>query len=346
MTKRKEYQVNLVSPGTLDENIHYGPFSRDWWETRRTNNTSETSGLYPIRINMRTLVILRNKQFIITVVKGHPDCLQQPGYICEAGDLTSAIFNNPSAAVTTLYQRLFNNNTRFSGSLIMGHDKIEISKQLLEGVIFRPFGCFIGKFWLFVYGIDVSSDEQLYYAGSGFKSSFMYSIGQEKKRTLFVQEIKKKNSTVDMYQNFELQFTHVGNNPNDVWQKVGVLQEYRGVDLFGISHPQIQTFIQMLLVPRCQPEEWLIINKMQALWNYHLRKFTLASIQWNEFFIKWHNEAKTVVEITTSLKKIYPPDYTFKEREMRAWRAMLNHAGCANITPYAKEISPISNFEN
>ena len=60
---------------------------------------------------MRTLVILRNTQFIITVVKGHPDCLQQPGYICEAGDLTSVIFSNPSAAVTILYQWLFNNGS-------------------------------------------------------------------------------------------------------------------------------------------------------------------------------------------------------------------------------------------
>ena len=163
----------------------------------------------------------------------------------------------------------------------MGHDNVEISEQLLEGVVFRPFCCFIGIFWLFIYGIGVSSEEQLYHAGSGFKSSFMYSFGKgkENKRTLFVQEINKKNSTIKMYQDFELRFTHIGNNPNDVWQKVGVLQKHRGIDLFGISHPQIQTFIQTLLIPRCKPEEWYIINKMQALWNYHLRKFTLASIQ-------------------------------------------------------------------
>ncbi|PKY37420.1 hypothetical protein RhiirA4_450272 [Rhizophagus irregularis] len=261
---------------------------------------------------MRTLVVLRNVQFIITVVKGHPNSLQQPGYICKAGDLTSAIFNNPSAAVTTLYQRLFNNSTKFSGSLIMGHNKVEISEQLLKGVIFRLFGYFIGKFWLFVYRIGVSSDKQLYYADSGFKSSFMYSIGKEKQRVLFVQEINTKNSIVNMYQDFELWFTYVGNNPNNVWQKIDVLQKYRDIDIFGIT-----------------------------LWNYHLRKFTLASIQWNEFFIKWYNEIKRVIELITSLKKIYLPDYIFNEREMRAWRAILNHAGCVNITPYTKEISPL-----
>lgn len=293
---------------------------------------------------MKTMVILQNVHFFITVIQGHTSVLQQPGYICEAGDLKSAIFNNPSAAITSLYQQLFKSGTRFSGSLIMGHDKAEINEQLLKDVIFCPFCCFNGKFWLFVYGIGISSDEQLYYAGSGFRSSFYYSIGAEKKRTLFVQEINEKNSTVKMYQNFELQFTYVGNSPNDVWQKVGILQEHKGVDLFGISHPQIQTFIQTLLIPKCLPEEWHIIDKMQALWNYHLRKYTIASIQWNEFFIKWYDEAKTVIEITTSLKKLYPPNYIIKEREMRAWRAMLNHAGCTDITPYTKEISPVSYF--
>jgi hypothetical protein len=301
MGKRKEYQVSLISSGFLDKNLHYGPFSRDWWETRHT--TAEISGLYPIRINMKTLVILRNTQFIVTVVKGHPGSLQQPGYICEAGDSRSIIFSNPSAAITTLYQQLFNNNSRFSGPLIMGHDKTEISEQLLEGVDFRPFCCFIGKFWLFVYGIGISFEEQLYHAGSGFRSSFAYTVGKDKHRTLFVQEINKKNSTIKMFQDFELKFTHVGNNPNDVWQKVGILQEHKGVDLFGISHPQIQPFIQTLLIPKCQPEEWHNINKMQALWNHHLRKFTLASIEWSGFFIEWYNETKTVIEITTSLKK-------------------------------------------
>jgi len=342
MVKRKEYQVSLISLGFINENLHYGPFSRDWWETRCTNNTTNSPGLYPIRINMKTLVILQNTHFFITVIQGHTCFLQQPGYICEAEDLKSAVFNNPSGAVTTLYQQLFKSGTKFSGPLIMGHDKMEIGEQLLKDVNFRPFCCFIGKFWLFVYGVGISSNEQLYYAGPGFKSSFYYSIGVKKERTLFVQEINKKNATVKMYQDFELKYTYIGNDPNDVWRKVGILQGHRGVDIFGISHPQIQTFIQTLLIPKCLPEEWHIVNKMQALWNYHLRKYTLASIQWNEFFNEWYSETRTVIEITTSLKKLYPPNYTFKEREIRAWRAMLSHAGCTNITPYKKDTSPVS----
>ena len=58
-----------------------------------------------------------------------------------------------------------------------------------------------------------------------------------------------------------------------------------------------------------------ILLTMESLWNYHLRKCTLAP--WNEFFIQWYNAKKTIIEITSALKKIYPPNYEFKEREMR-----------------------------
>ena len=68
MGKRKEYQVSLFSLGFIDENLHYGPFSRDWWETRCIKNTTKPSGLYPIRINMKTLVILQNTHFFIAVI--------------------------------------------------------------------------------------------------------------------------------------------------------------------------------------------------------------------------------------------------------------------------------------
>jgi hypothetical protein len=180
MGKQKEYQVNLVSFGFIDENLHYGPFSRDWWETRCVKNTTKIPNLYPICINMKTLVILQNTHFFVTVIQGHIGSLQQPGYIYEAGDLKSAVFNNPSGTITTLYQQLFKSNTRFSGSLIMGYDKMEIGEQLLKNVNFRPFCCCLGKFWLFVYGIGISSDEQLYYTSPGFRSSFYYSIGANK----------------------------------------------------------------------------------------------------------------------------------------------------------------------
>ncbi|RHZ49465.1 hypothetical protein Glove_520g3 [Diversispora epigaea] len=339
MSRRKEFQVSLVSLGFLNADLHFGSFSQNWWESRQDNITDNgTSSLYPIRINMKTLVFLQNTPFIITVVQDHDRFLQRPGYICEAKDKKSEILDNPSAAITTLYQQIFQSKTRFSGPLIMGHDNIEISKQLLTGVTFRPFYFLNGKLWLFIFGIGISDEEQFHYTGTGFKSSFISTTGAEKKRTLFVQEINKKKFIIKIYQNFELISTHIDNSPDSVWQKVGMLQGYKGTDLFGISHPKFQSVIQKLRTPKCQPEEWHIMDKMEILWNYHLRKFTLASIQWHEFFLEWHSEQKTIIEFTT-IKKLYPQNYTFKDREMRAWRAMLSHAGCTDITPYTKDIS-------
>src|SRR5688572_10809926 len=100
MSKKKEYQVSLNSLGFLDENLHFGPFSRNWWETRQTNNTE----LYPIRVNMKTTVILRGTEFTLTIVQGNSNSLQQPGYICEAKGKKGIVFDNSSAAITTLYQ--------------------------------------------------------------------------------------------------------------------------------------------------------------------------------------------------------------------------------------------------
>ncbi|CAJ0836160.1 11_t:CDS:2, partial [Entrophospora sp. SA101] len=257
MSKRKSYPVSLITLGHLKENLHFGDFSQYWWETRQTDNDSI---LYPIRINMKTLVILNKTHFFITIIEGHKDCLHKPGYICEANNLTSDIFDNVSAAVTTLYKQLFpSSETKFSGPLIIGHDKPEINNQLLTDVIFCPFNCMYNKFTIFIYGIGVSSDDGMCNVGPGFKSSFVCVIGFEKKKTLFVQEINYKNSIVKIYQDHKLMSTHVGSNPNDVWEKVGYLKNHK--------------------VPKCLPEEWNIASKMEHLWNYHLRKCTLASYE-------------------------------------------------------------------
>jgi hypothetical protein len=294
---------------------------------------------------MKTLVILNKTHFFITVVEGYKDCLHKPGYICEANSLTSNIFDNASAAINTLYKQLFPfSETKYSGPLIMGHDKPEINDLLLTDVMFHPFNCMYNKFTVFIYGIGASSDDEMYNVGPGFKSAFVCMIGYEKKSTLFVQEINYENSIVKIYQDHELVSTYVGSSPNDVWEKVGYLKNHKGIDLFSINQSQVQSFLQMIHVPTCLPEEWNMAGKMEPLWNYHLRKCTLASVPWNEFFIEWYNDKKTTIEITTALKKIYPPNHEFKEREMRAWRAMLSHAGCTNITPYTHYISTVSYF--
>ncbi|CAJ0750034.1 22472_t:CDS:10, partial [Entrophospora sp. SA101] len=186
--------------------------------------------------------------------------------MCEANGLASDVFDNSSAAII---------------------------HYINKDITFHPFNCIYDKFTIFIYGIGASSDDELYYAGPGFKS-FICKIGSKKKSTLFVQDIKNNNSTVKIYQDNNLMSTHVGSDPNDVWEKIGYLKNYKSIDWFGINQPQVQSFIQTMHIPKCLPEEWNNVNKMETLWNYYLRKCTLASVQWSEFFIKWQSEKNSI----------------------------------------------------
>jgi hypothetical protein len=69
------------------------------------------------------------------------------------------IFSNSSAAITSTYQEIFSNKTKFSGSLIMGHNKPEINQQILVDVTFHPFNCMFSNIQLLVYGIDTFTKE-------------------------------------------------------------------------------------------------------------------------------------------------------------------------------------------
>ncbi|CAJ0825365.1 9542_t:CDS:1 [Entrophospora sp. SA101] len=268
MSRSKDYPVSLISVGSLKENLHFGDFSQNWWETRQSNNSNDIDNisiLYPIRIGMETMVILNETRFFITVVQGCEGSLYQPGYICEVNGKKSEVFSNSSAAITNTYQELFSSKSKFSGPLIMGHNKSKINEQILADITFYPFNCMFSNIKLFAYGIGAFTKDHLDNTGPGFKSSFVYLIGAKKIKTLFVQEINEKNSSVKMYQNYNLVFTYIGNSPNNVWEKVGILSQHKGIDLFGITSPQVQSYIQKFRVPKCLPEEWIIEEKMKPL---------------------------------------------------------------------------------
>ena len=80
MSKNKDY---LVLVGSLEEILHFGDFSQNWWETRQainSNDVGSVSVLYPICINMKISVILNGTEFFITVVQGCESSPYQPGY--------------------------------------------------------------------------------------------------------------------------------------------------------------------------------------------------------------------------------------------------------------------------
>src|ERR1051325_741863 len=120
MTKDKNYDVSLVSVGTIDPELHFGPFSLEWWIVCN----QEMEFLVPICLHMKVVVLLNEHDFILTVVKGSKEHPERPGYICTCESFyTTEPSNSSTNAISTVYQQLFRTKTKFSGPMIMGFDK-------------------------------------------------------------------------------------------------------------------------------------------------------------------------------------------------------------------------------
>ncbi|CAG8687776.1 17573_t:CDS:1, partial [Funneliformis caledonium] len=111
MTKDKNYDVSLVSVGTIDSELHFGPFSYEWWIVCN----QEMEFLVPIRLHMKVVTHLSGHDFILTVVKGNREHFEQPGYICTCESFyTTEPSISSSNAISTVYQQMFHTKTRFS----------------------------------------------------------------------------------------------------------------------------------------------------------------------------------------------------------------------------------------
>ncbi|GBB96388.1 hypothetical protein RclHR1_02740019 [Rhizophagus clarus] len=165
MPKQKEYSVSLISAGKLIESLHYGPYAREWWLARPTNNNMVNIPFYPICFGMKTLTTINKRDFIITVVQGNTENTTdpnynefQPGYICQSKGLCSNVCNSSSLAITSIYQKAFSNKTKHAGPLIMGFDIPHISETLLSDVHFHPFAFKIENLSIMVFSIGVSKN--------------------------------------------------------------------------------------------------------------------------------------------------------------------------------------------
>jgi hypothetical protein len=76
------------------------------------------------------------------------------------------------------------------------------------------------------------------------------------------------------------------------------------------------------------------------IYNYHLKKRTIANVNWFYFFDTWKNQS-TIIELKMALQNFYPTNHVFNVREIAAWRAMLKATGCTEISPFEKEKSNV-----
>ncbi|RHZ82295.1 hypothetical protein Glove_109g253 [Diversispora epigaea] len=161
----------------------------------------------------------------------------------------------------------------------------------------------------------------------------------EKKQSIFVSRFEEKKCIVEIYQESILKKQFFDKTPDEVWKKIGLLQKFTGVQLFGLDNPIIEKLIQQYQVPKCTPDDWNNEFILKQLFDYYVKRRTIANADWRSFFKTWNESENPVIELEPSLCAIYPSGYEFNDRELGAWKTMLHAIGATNITPWSQEES-------
>lgn len=341
MAKRiRQAQVTLLELGALDETLHYGPYSRYWWRTNKVFDNKDIT-YFPIRIGQKTKVVLNDREFVITIAVGYSNNPYLPGYNCQSDTFyTETPVHDPSTAISSIYTRIFNTKTRYSGPLIIGWTDRDIVSQLLVDVSFFPFFFNLGQFKIFVFGIGSSSREDWNQGGSGYQSSLIHIYG--KKQGLYISSIEDDICKVEVYQDSQLKKSVEGVSPNDVWENFSI-NKYDGVQLFGLDYVITQRLIKQHRIPTCTPNQWKDFSFIKTLYDYHVKRRTLSNISWHNLFITWLAQESNIIELNSALIPLYPKDYQFSNRELNAWRSMFRAAGAYDITPWLYTESKVHN---
>ncbi|POG60936.1 hypothetical protein GLOIN_2v1708609 [Rhizophagus irregularis DAOM 181602=DAOM 197198] len=157
--KAREIVVTLLVVGSILLDLHYGPYSRLWWQKNSDNKENEISNYFPIRIGQTTKAVLNEMDFYTTILLGNSENSFAPGFICTSGVFSSSVESSSSAAVSNLYASIFQKRTRFSGPLVIGWNDKDIISQLSQNISFFPFSFLLGKYLIFVYSIGTSLRE-------------------------------------------------------------------------------------------------------------------------------------------------------------------------------------------
>src|SRR5947209_11121999 len=126
MTKRlRQIAVTLENLGSIVEDLHYGPYSRFWW-----NFSEET--IFPIRLGQRSKAFINECNFYTTVQIEENSLKSQFHCQCEEFNATAT---NSTKAVSDVYKQMFHNNTRYSGHCVMGWNHNDIQNILRKVIV-------------------------------------------------------------------------------------------------------------------------------------------------------------------------------------------------------------------
>ena len=203
----------LITIGSIEPNLHYGPYLRDWWFfSKEKNQNNQPYYPIPIRLGLEIMVQLNNKPFIIRVVQNVHSSLQ-PGYICEGSGQSSGINTSATAAITSVYQSIFKSKTKYARLSYLGLNQPEIAQKLLEGVTFYPFSIMLEKIIVFVncLGKITSNTNKV---GHNYAASLFYKY--KGIQSVFYQHVEKNLFLIIIYQNSQIVVEYKDTSPNIV----------------------------------------------------------------------------------------------------------------------------------
>ncbi|CAB4430071.1 unnamed protein product [Rhizophagus irregularis] len=310
MPKHRSIAVSLVDLGSIVEEFHYGPYSRFC------------------------------RDFFVTIVVGNKNHAFLPGYLCQSDAYISQIESDPSNAISSVYLQIFENGMRFSGPLVLGWQDEDIIHKLLGDVLFVPISIIIESLKIFIYGIGISSQVDWLNAGSGYKSSLIYKFNGNK-QAIYVSKIEEDKCILEIYQDNQMKKKFEGETPIAVWKKSELMKKYNGNLLFGLENSFVQTLIHQhkVKLPICFPKNWNDYSIMKQIYNYHLKRRTIANLNWHQLFLGWLEQESPIIELYSQLRILYPNNHKFSDRELRAWQSMLRDVGSYNVTPWSNKES-------
>src|ERR1043165_2182192 len=100
MSKHKEYKVTLICLGLIVDTLYFRPSFHNWWISRLSEKYKNlVLLLHPIRLHMKTLVVLKGRDFIIEVLVTSSNYSQIPEYICKCDSIQSELCESLTTAV-------------------------------------------------------------------------------------------------------------------------------------------------------------------------------------------------------------------------------------------------------
>ncbi|CAG8685296.1 5009_t:CDS:2, partial [Gigaspora rosea] len=275
-----------------------------------TGTDSVDSGFFSLRVGQKIAVELNGRQFITRIIQRN----NIPNYCCESQEVSGSVKNSATNAVSKLYQSIFHVNSKFSGSLMLGHDKKSIMQELLWDIPFRPFKIEYNKHQIWIHSLGTSENPDFLGAGPGYLSLFLYFYTKNKKkqRVLIWQTIDEDGCHIEIYCDDELLDEFHDKTPSTVWKNANFLNNTDRIGLFGLKNNITQDQLNKMHNLKCLPKDWKNELQMTKLYNHHLRKRTISAINWYSVFINLLDQS-TIIELYTT--------------------------GCSSITPFSRDES-------